>query len=350
MRSFQVQTFGKPLCEAVTPTPVPQCTEVVVKITACGVCHSDVHLWDGYFDLGGGKKLAFGGGRADVLPLTLGHEPAGEVVAVGPDAKGVKVGDRGIVYPWIGCGECSICKSGDEHLCNKPAALGIQKAGGYADHMLVPHPRYIVDFKPLPDTLACTYACSGVTAYSALLKAGKLGDKDPLLIVGAGGVGLNGVRLAKAVTGVAPYVADIDPRKKDAALAAGAREFIDASQADAGRNFVKATGGAAVAIDYVGGEASAQLGFGAIRKGGKLVVVGLFGGTFTTPVPMFVMRAVTIQGSYVGSLAEFRALRDLVVSGALPPMPIATRPLAEAGRTIEDLKAGKIVGRVVLQP
>jgi D-arabinose 1-dehydrogenase-like Zn-dependent alcohol dehydrogenase len=158
------------------------------------------------------------------------------------------------------------------------------------------------------------------------------------------------VRLAKAVTGVAPYVADIDPRKKDAALAAGAREFIDASQADAGRNFVKATGGAAAAIDYVGGEASAQLGFNAIRKSGKLVVVGLFGGTFTTPVPMFVMRAVTVQGSYVGSLAEFKALRDLVVGGALPPMPIATRPLAEAGRTVEDLKAGKIVGRVVLQP
>ncbi|MBM3555372.1 MAG: zinc-binding dehydrogenase [Alphaproteobacteria bacterium] len=350
MRSFQVVSFGKPLCEAVKATPTPSGSEVVVKITACGVCHSDVHLWEGYFDLGGGRKAPVGGGKPDYLPLTLGHEPAGEVIAVGPDAKGVKVGDRRVVYPWIGCGACSICKAGDEHVCNNGRVIGVNRDGGYADHVVVPHPRYLVDFPGVPEALAATYACSGITAYGALKRAGKLAPDQPLVIIGAGGVGFNGIRLAKAVTGQAPVVVDIDLGKKDAALSAGASAFIDANAPDAGKQIFGLTKGAWAVIDFVGSDKSSVLGFNALRRGGRMVIVGLFGGTFAVPVPLFPLKSATVMGSYVGSLAEFLELRDLVVSGALPPMPIKTRKLDEINAVMEEMVARKIVGRVVLTP
>ena len=349
MQSFRVTKFGQPLEAIKEANPTPQGSEILLKVTGCGVCHSDVHLWDGYFDLGNGRKMPFGGENS--LPLTLGHEIAGAVVAFGPDAAGVKVGDRRVVFPWIGCGACSYCQSGNEQLCGKPRALGVQKHGGYADHVLVPHPRYLFDHEGLPTELACTYACSGLTAYGALRKAGKLGDGDPLLIVGAGGVGMAGIRLAKAVTGVAPIVADIDDKKLEAAKAAGARETINSAAPDAGKRlFAMTGGGVAAAVDFVGAESSLNFAVGALRKGGKAVVVGLFGGGFAMPVPMFVFRAISITGSYVGSLAEMRELLALVKAGHVPPIPLTTRPLAEAGNALADLKAGKVVGRVVLQP
>ncbi|HYM31913.1 MAG TPA: alcohol dehydrogenase [Candidatus Cybelea sp.] len=349
MQSYRVIKFGQPLEAVQEPAPAPKGSEVVLKVTGCGVCHSDVHLWDGYFDLGGGKKMPFGG--EGTLPLTLGHEVAGEVTALGPEASGVKIGDRRVIFPWIGCGACSYCKSGNEHLCGKPRALGVQRHGGYADTIVVPHARYLLDYGNISTELACTFACSGLTAYSALKKCGQLSAGDPLLIIGAGGVGMAGIRLAKAVTGAAPIVADIDDRKLEAAKQAGAAETINSSAADAGKRlFAMTGGGVAAAIDFVGAEASTNFGNGALRKGGKLVIVGLFGGAFSMPIPMFPFRAITIQGSYVGSLAEMHELLALAKAGAVQPIPLATRPLSQAGATLADLKAGRIVGRVVLKP
>ena len=148
MLSYQVEAFGKPLAQVIRDTPVPQGSEVIVKVGSCGVCHSDVHLHDGYFDLGGDNKLDMT--RALNLPRTLGHEIAGTVIAVGPDAHGVEVGDRRVVFPWIGCGACSLCADGSEHLCNKPAALGVQRDGGFADHVSVPHQKYLLDSARCP--------------------------------------------------------------------------------------------------------------------------------------------------------------------------------------------------------
>ena len=107
MLSYQIESFGKPLSQVLRDTPAPEGSEVIVRVRSCGVCHSDVHLHDGYFDLGGGNKIDMA--RPMGLPRTLGHEIAGEVVAVGPDAKGVVIGARRVVYPWIGCGTCAVC-------------------------------------------------------------------------------------------------------------------------------------------------------------------------------------------------------------------------------------------------
>ena len=112
MHSFDVCECGAPLQRMERDTPEPKGTDVVLKVLAAGVCHSDLHIWDGYYDIGGGQKLRLQD-RGVKLPLTMGHENVGEVVAVGPDAKGVKVGDVRLIHPWMGCGECIVCKRGE---------------------------------------------------------------------------------------------------------------------------------------------------------------------------------------------------------------------------------------------
>lgn len=348
MRSFKVTEFGKPLAETEQELPEVTGAQVLLKVGSCGVCHSDLHLWEGHFDLGGGHKMDLS--QSLRLPHTLGHEIAGTVVAVGPDVKDVKVGDRRVVYPWIGCGKCALCVAGNEHLCNRPLALGTAIDGGFSDHVVVPNERYVIDFSGIQEELACTYACSGLTAYSALNKAQGVAEDAPLLIIGAGGVGLAAVQLAKDVCGVAPIVAEIDKGKWDAAKEAGAADVIDPSDPAARKAFMKATGGAATVIDFVGAQASAEFGMGVLRKGGKLVMVGLFGGAMTISLPILPLKAVTLEGSYVGSLEEMKKLVALAQSGNQSKIPVSVRPLDEVQDALDALKQGKVVGRSVLQP
>ena len=350
MLSYQLETFGKPLAQVLRTTPEPQGTEVIVRVQSCGVCHSDVHLHDGYFDLGGGAKLDMA--RPMNLPRTLGHEIAGTVVAVGPDAQGAAtlIGARRVVYPWIGCGTCSICTGGDEHMCNAPRALGIHRDGGFADHVVVPHPKFLLEFDPLPIEQACTYACSGLTAFGALKKIAKPGQGDSVLIIGAGGVGLSGIRLAKQMFGIAPIVAEVDKSKWDIAREAGAGEVIDPTADGAAKALFKASGGGvAAAIDFVGAGATFAFGLGALRKGGTLVCVGLFGGATQIVPAMVTMKGVSIVGSYVGNLADMQELMAIARSGTLPAMPLTTQPLANATQALDDLRAGRIKGRTILQ-
>lgn len=351
MRSFDVCQCGAPLQRMERPTPQPQGEEVLLKVLAAGVCHSDLHIWDGYYELGGGKRLQLLD-RGIKLPLTMGHENVGEVVAVGPNAKGVKVGDRRLAHPWIGCGECRVCRRGDENLCLKSRNLGVFLNGGYATHMMVPHPRYLFEIGDIPSEKAAPLACSGITAYSALKKVGDtVLREEPIVIIGAGGVGLMGVTLAKAMGGRGTIMVDIDPAKRDAAKQAGAVAAIDGKAADAADQIKQATGGGAWAvIDFVGSSDTVKLGVDSLIKGGKVIVVGLFGGDITVSTPFFPMRAMAIQGSYVGSLTEMAELLDLVRRTGLPPVPIRTRPLEDVNATLNDLREGKIVGRVVLTP
>jgi propanol-preferring alcohol dehydrogenase len=350
MRSFQVCTCGQPLQCNEIPTPTPSGTEVLLKIVAAGVCHSDLHLSDGYFDLGGGKKLNILD-RGMKLPVTLGHENVGEVVEVGPDARGVKIGDRRLVDPWMGCGVCGVCKRGDEQLCTKPSSIGVFRPGGYSTHMMVPHPRYLFDIGDIPPERAAPLACSGVTTYSALNKVGPTLTTEPTVIIGAGGLGLMCLALHKAMGGHSAVVVDIDAGKREAAKKAGAAAVIDGAAPDAVRKLVAATGGGAWAvIDLVGSASTARLAIDSLIKGGKLIVVGLYGGEITMSLPPFPMRAITIQGSYTGSLTETRDLIELVKRTGLPAVPTATRPLDDVNEVLNDLRAGKIVGRVVLTP
>jgi alcohol dehydrogenase, propanol-preferring len=349
MRSFQVCECGAPLKLVERPTPQPVGSQVLVKVLASGVCHSDIHIWNGYYELGGGKRLQLLE-RGIKLPLTMGHENVGEVVAAGPEAGDVAIGAIRLVHPWIGCGSCAVCRRGEENLCKAARNLGVFSDGGYADYLVVPHPRYLFDIGDLSPAQAAPLACSGLTAYGALKKVGTLKD-EPLVIIGAGGVGLMGLVLAQAMGAKAVIMVDIDPVKREAAQKAGARTVIDGKSADAAKQIVDATdGGAWAVIDFVGASDTARLGVDSLTKGGKLIVVGLFGGDITMSTPFFPLRAMTIQGSYVGSLAEMGELLALVRRTGAPPIPLRTRPLEDVNAALSDLNAGKVVGRVVLTP
>ena len=349
MRMFQVCTCGQPLQLNQAPTPEPKGTEVLLKVLAAGVCHSDLHLADGYFDLGGGKRLSLQE-RGMKLPVTLGHENVGEVVAVGPDAKGVKVGDKRLADPWIGCGQCEACRRNEDNLCTAMRSLGVFSNGGYADYLMVPHPRYLFDIGDLPPDRVAPLACSGVTTFGALKKVPTL-TREPTVIIGAGGLGLMCLSLHQKMGGHSAIVVDIDAAKRDAAKTAGATAEIDANAADAAEQIKSLTkGGAWAVIDLVGSTQSARLGLDSLTKGGKYIIVGLYGGDITVSLPPFPMRALTIQGSYVGSVPEMSELMELVRRTGLPDVPVATRPLDDVNAVMDQLRSGKIVGRVVLTP
>ncbi len=349
MRMFQVCVCGQPLQCNEQPTPTPKDSEVLLKVLAAGVCHSDLHLADGYFDLGGGKKLSLAD-RGMKLPVTLGHENVGEVVAVGPEAKGVKVGQRMLADPWIGCGNCEPCRRNQDNLCTAMRSLGVFSNGGYADYMMVPHPKYLFDIGDMPPDRAAPLACSGVTTYGALKKVRTL-QTEPTVIIGAGGLGLMCLALHKQMGGHSAIVVDIDPAKREAAMKGGASATVDAAAPDAVEQIKRLTnGGAWAAIDLVGSSQSARLGYDSLIKGGKYIVVGLYGGDFTVSLPPIPMRALTIQGSYVGSPTEMGELMDLVRRTGLPPVPVTTRPLDDVNAVMDELRAGKVIGRVVLQP
>ena len=304
----------------------------------------------------------------------------------------------------------------------------------------MPHAKYLYPYGNLPVELACLYACSGITAFGAVKKAvghyggkpilvigaggvGLMGvrfaksvlgrepivadidenkrklalengavaaldprDKEsrkqimdltggtgvgaaidfvgavkkavgqdggkPILVIGAGGVGLMGVRFAKSVLGREPIVADIDEGKRKLALENGAVAAVDPRDKEARKQVMDLTGGTGVgaAIDFVGAEASAQFGLRALGRGGRLIIVGLFGGTFSMPLPMFAFTGCQILGSVTGSPTEMKEMMDLVTSGKVTPVPIIKRKLDEADATLQELRKGLIMGRAVLVP
>src|SRR5262249_59401642 len=216
--------YGEPLCETVVDVPRPQGSEVLVRIERCGVCHSDLLMQDCYFVLEVERKLDVRGGRT--LPFTLGHEIAGAIETAGPDA-GVKSDRQVAVYPWIGCGRCAACDVGDENICNAPRHLGITVDGGFATHVLVPHPRYLIEYAPLSPGYAGVLMCSGLTAYAALKRLAYRATRPPPLLLGLCALRLMGLALARAMYGAAPFVADIDAPNSSPALSAGAAEAFD---------------------------------------------------------------------------------------------------------------------------
>ncbi len=349
MRAWAVVENGADLQEMDWPTPEPKGTEVLLEVTHCGVCHSDLHIWEGYYDMGGGKHMSLKD-RGVVLPLAMGHEIVGRVAKLGPDATGVAVGDLRIVFPWLGCGQCERCLAEEDNMCvvaNR--SLGIYRNGGYATHVVAPHPRHLIDPGALDPAVAATYACSGVTVYSAVRKVLPMAPTEPIVVVGAGGLGLNAIEVLKALGHKAIVVVDLSDDKLKAAMDAGATAVVNTSGEGTTQRILDACGGPVLAvIDLVNGTATAAFAFAALRKGGKLVQVGLFGGEMTLPLPLMPMRALTIQGSYVGNPKELRELVALAQNGGIAALPVTRMPRAEASSALHRLKDGKVTGRIVL--
>ena len=350
MRAWAVVRARAPLECVELADPEPKGTEVVIEVTECGVCHSDLHFWEGEYNLGGGKVLRIAE-RGAVLPRAMGHEIVGRVLKYGPEAEGVSKGDLRIVFPWLGCGTCERCLAGEGNLCAKPASYGSARDGGYAEQVLVPHPRYLIDPGQLDPALAATYACSGVTVYSAINKAMPLPPDSPVVLIGAGGLGLAAISMLQALGHRRIVSLDINAEKRSAALAMGATEAVDSSGQDALERLKEAAGGPVLAVlDFVNSSETAELGLSALAKGGKLILVGYAGGELTLSLAgmMFARRSILTSGT--GSLRELREVVALGQTGRIAPIPITRMPKSRSNEALNLLHDGKVTGRIVLEP
>jgi alcohol dehydrogenase len=348
MKRQSLVRFDAPLCETMIDTPTPQGREVLVRVERCGLCHSDLHLQDGYVDLGNGKRLDTT--RGMTLPFTLGHEIAGVVDEVGPEAPRDIVGRKKAVFPWIGCGECRNCLAGDENLCARNRFLGVSIDGGFATHVLVPDAKYLLDYDPLPVNLAATLMCSGITAYGALKRLLDRPRQRNMLLIGLGGVGMMGLAFAQAMFKQKISVADVSPAARETALANGAAVAYDPSEADIARRIVKEhDGGFDAVVDFAGNEKSMSFAVSTVARGGKIVVSGLMGGNFNLPIVQWIYKRMTIEGFMVGTLAEAQELMALARSGKIKPTPMREEPMGDAQKWMEQLRAGKVVGRVLFK-
>jgi D-arabinose 1-dehydrogenase-like Zn-dependent alcohol dehydrogenase len=348
MRRQSLVKFDAPLCETIVETPKPQGREALVRIERCGLCHSDLHIQDGYADLGSGKRLDTT--RGMTLPFTLGHEIAGVVAEVGADIPQELIGTKKAVFPWIGCGQCRECLAGDENLCVKQRFIGVSIDGGFASHVLVPDAKYLLDYDPLPVSQAATLMCSGVTAYGALKRLVDRPRQRNLLLIGLGGVGQMGLAFGQAMFKQKISVADLSAAARDSALKNGAAVAYDPAEPEIARRIIKETeGGFDEIVDFAGNDKSMGFAVSVLARGGKIVVSGLMGGHFSLPMVQWVYKRMTIEGFMTGTLAEALELMALARSGKIKPTPMQEEPMADVQTWIDALRAGKVIGRIVLK-
>src|SRR6266566_3744527 len=286
-------------------TPKPKGSQVLVKVQSSGVCHSDIHLWEGGYEGPHGLFLKTTD-RGVNYPLTPGHEVAGIVDALGEQAEGFSKDDKVLVYPWIGEGLCPACRIGEENLCDKPRSLGVYMNGGYAEYVLIPSYKYLVKISDGMDIDAsATLSCSALTAYGAVKNA-NLKPDDNVVIVGAGGLGLMAIQLAKAVTGARIIAMDLDDQKLAVAKKNGADITINSKKEDAVKAIMELTDklGADAIIDFVNASKTVETHMQFLRRRARLVLVGLFGGELKLSLVTMPTRAYKIIGSYTGTIHD----------------------------------------------
>ena len=352
MEAYAIVQHGQPLEKLFRPTPVPTGREVLVAVTHSGICHSDLHVIEGSYDLGSRGLLDLAK-RGLKLPLIPGHEVVGKIVSWGPDAQGdgLNVGDVKLVFPWVGCGECPQCRADEQNLCLSTRPMGLAVDGGYGTHVIVSDPKYLLDIGDLDPAVAATYACSGVTVFGAIKKLMPLDPDDTIVVIGAGGLGLNAISLLRALGHEAICAVDTGQAKLDAALAQGASLVVlaDGDTAATAMKIGEACGGRVLSIiDTVNASATAEFAFDALSKGGKLIQVGLFGGELKLPLALMPAKAATLQGSYVGGLGELREVLALARRGLMPDIPVTPCALDDVNEALADLRDGKVIGRMVL--
>jgi D-arabinose 1-dehydrogenase-like Zn-dependent alcohol dehydrogenase len=348
--SYDLVEWGAPLERRERSLPEVPEKAVLVKITAAGLCHSDLHIKKGFMDLGAQGKLTFTQ-RGATLPLTLGHEIAGIVEAVGEKVESVKKGQQIVVFPWIGCGDCLACREDRESDCTSMRIIGIHRDGGFASHVLVEDEKFVIDIDGFDAAEIAPYACSGLTVFNGLQKLGPVRDKEWLAVLGAGGLGLNAIAIARAMGYPNIVAVDIDDAKLDMAMEMGADKVVNSSREGAEDALKEASQNRLFAVlDTFGSGDTGTLAVSAMTKAGRYVVVGQHGGDFTLPQIWLPQKALTVRGSHVGNSPQLRALIDMYKQGKLKPIPVEVRPLAQINEAIDDLQAGRVTGRIVLDP
>ena len=349
MDLWALTEWDTPLKKIQKPIPQPQGTEVLIKVTHAGVCHSDLHFAEGFYDIGGGKRF-YVKDRGVQLPVAMGHEILGEVAEVGPEVgSALVIGSQQVVYPCLGCGSCTRCSQGEDNLCTAQRGLGTVRDGGFAEYAMVPHPKYLFELGELDPAVACTFGCSGITTLSAVSKVMPLPPDEPVLLIGAGGLGLAAISMLKAYGHKAIVSVDIDDEKVAVAAAAGATQTVNSSRPDAAEAILTATGGPVIAvIDFVNSSKTAAMVNGMLAKGAKWVQVGVMRGSIELSLVGNIFRGLTIYSNIMGNLGHLQQVMEFAKQGKLSPLPVQKMPWDSVNEAMELLHKGKASGRIVL--
>lgn len=338
MRAALLREFQAPLSIEEVDRPSLESHEVLIRVEACGACHSDVHVADGdWRQLSGIIKR----------PLILGHEIAGRIVEKGSAVRDLEIGDR-VGVPWIhwSCGECEFCREGNENLCARQKITGVTVDGGYAEFVKAPASHSV----KIPDGISATQAaplfCAAVTVYRALKHAGPLNGRR-VAVFGVGGLGHLAVQVGRTF-GAEVIGVDLSEERLELARSLGAVNTLNASAGDVVKQ-LRRGGSVHVAMVTSAAKAAYDTAFHSLRPTGTLLVVGLPAENICFPPILMTAKEIQIRASAVGTRQDLREVLLLAAEGKLR-CRVSTRPLAEANDVLDQLRAGKVSGRIVLIP
>ncbi len=336
MKAAVLHEFKKPLVFEEVPRPQLEPGDVLIKVEACGVCHSDLHVADGDW-----SQLS----AIVKIPLILGHEIAGRVVEKGEDVRDLQIGDR-VGIPWVHwtCGECEFCREGNENLCSRQKITGVTVDGGYAELVKAPASHAIKIPDGLSPSDAAPLFCAGVTVFRALKKA-RISPGQRLAVFGVGGLGHLAVQLGVGL-GADVTAIDISDEKLALAKSLGASAALNAASGNAVKE-LRGKGGVHVALVASAARAAYDMAFSCVRPTGTLLVVGLPAENICFPPILMSAKEVCIQASAVGTREDVREVLALAAAGKIR-CRVGTRPLCEANEVLEQLRSGQVSGRIVL--
>ena len=337
MRAAVLRKLRTPLRIEKLARPEPGPGQILIRVAACGVCHSDLHAVDGDWTPG------------PTLPLIPGHEVTGHVVALGSAVTGVKLGEV-VGVPWMfsACGACEYCLSGQETICRNGRSTGYSVPGGYAEFMVAPA-AFVGRLPKNADLFALApILCAGVTTYRGL-KRSQVKPGQWVTVIGVGGLGHIAIQYAAAM-GMRIAAVDVDDGKLRLARRLGAQAVVNAAKGDPAPAIRKATGGTHGAIVTTAAPRAFEQAVGLLRRGGTCVYIGVPGGKkdeVRNSIAALVGAELTLRGSNVGTRADLAEAIAFAANG-LVTAKIERQPLSRANRVLERMRKGQILGRVVL--
>ena len=336
MKAAVLHEFGKPLQMEEVGTPTPDAGEVLIRVEACGVCHSDVHVADGDWP----QFVAI-----TKKPLILGHEVVGLVAGIGADVRDLQMGDR-VGVPWIywTCGDCEFCREGNENLCTRQKITGVTVDGGFAEFIKAPASHATKITGELSAIEAAPLFCAGVTVYRSLKQADPVAGKR-LAVFGIGGLGHLAVQIAREM-GAEITAVDVSQEKLALAKALGAANTLEATSKNVSKE-LRAKGGVHVALVTSAAKAAYETAFASLRATGTLLVVGLPAESICFPPIMMAAREARLRASAVGTRQDLREVLAMARKGRIKCC-VSERPLEQVNAALDELRHGQVTGRIVL--
>jgi propanol-preferring alcohol dehydrogenase len=337
MRAARLHAGASSLVVEEVRRPEPAADEVLVRVAGAGVCRSDLYVLDGLF-----SELVR-------PPVTMGHEIAGWVEAVGPEVLDLAPGDGVAVMVGWGCGTCRWCTAGHEQLCPQGDEAGATRDGGFADFVLVPHRRHLVALRDLDPLEATPLGCAGLSAYAAVKRvAPQLASGSTVAVIGIGGLGEYAVQIARALGAAAIVAVDVRDDRLALAKRLGAHQGIRAGTAAEGIRALTGGEGADAIIDLVGSDETLALAADAVARRGVVALLGLAGGSVAFDFFRLAPEA-SLTTVVAGTLDDLREVVALAQAGRIRSR-VRPYPLAEIGRALDDLRHGRVDGRAVVVP